>query len=174
MSLSRSLLSSALLVFVTTLHSAVAADEMADIQRMQASGQTQQALQRVEGLLARKPKDAGLRFLSGVLLAERQRTAEALEVFNRLSVDFPELPEPYNNAAALYAAMGDFDRAKTSLEHAVRANPAFSTAHENLGDVYAMLASLSYARALRIEPGSTGLQAKLALVRQLAPSSLPR
>ena len=72
-----------------TLHSTAAvADEMADIQRMQAAGQTQQALQRVEGLLARKPKDAALRFLNGVLLAERQRTTDALEVFNRLSVGF--------------------------------------------------------------------------------------
>lgn len=171
MSLSRSLLSSALLALMASSQAMAASDDLADVQRLQAAGQTQQALQRVEALLSRKPKDAALRFLNGVLLAEGRRHLEALEVFNRLSADFPELPEPYNNSAALYAAMGDFERAKSALEQAVRANPAFSTAHENLGDVYATLAGQSYSRALRIEPGNTALQGKLALVRQLAPSS---
>jgi Flp pilus assembly protein TadD len=159
---------SAWLALLAAAPGVVLADDAADVQRLQAAGQSEQALQRVDTLLVAKPKDPQLRFLRGVLLAERRRTAEALEVFRRLSEEFPELPEPYNNAAALYAAQGDYDQAKVALEHAVRANPSFATAHENLGDVLAMLASQSYARALQLDPRNTELGVKLALVRQLA------
>lgn len=144
-----------------------AADEIGDIQRLQSSGQTAAALQRVGQALASKPKDASLRFLQGVLLSESRRSAEAIEVFQRLTQDYPELAEPYNNLAALYASAGDYDRAKAALEQSLRANPGFATAHENLGDVLAMLASRSYARALQLDPQNTSAPAKLATVRQL-------
>jgi Flp pilus assembly protein TadD len=145
----------------------VGADELSDIQRLQSAGQTADALQRVERALAAKPKDVQLRFVRGVLLAESRRSADAIEMFERLTQDFPELPEPYNNLAALHAAAGDYERAKASLEQALRANPGFATAHENLGDVFAALASRSYARALQLDPHSATVPGKLALVRQL-------
>jgi len=145
----------------------VAADEVSEIQRLQSAGQTADALQRVERALAAKPKDVQFRFLRGVLLAESSRSADAIGVFEQLTQDFPELAEPYNNLAALYAAAGDYDRAKSSLEQALRANPGFATAHENLGDVLVALASRSYARALQLDPRSTTVPAKLTLVRQL-------
>jgi Flp pilus assembly protein TadD len=154
------------------------ADELAEVRRLQSAGQTAAALQRVDAALAAKPKDAQLRFVRGVLLGESGRSAEAIEVLQRLTQDYPELAEPYNNLAALYAAAGDLDRAKAALEQSLRANPAFATAHENLGDVLALLASRSYARALQLEPRNAGLPAKLATVRQmlapLASSAPPR
>ncbi len=143
------------------------ADEIAEVQRLQASGQTEAALQRVERALAAKPKDAQLRFLRGVLLAESRRPAEAIEVLQGLTQDYPELAEPYNNLAALYASAGELERAKAALEQSLRANPGFATAHENLGDVLVLLASRSYARALQLDPRNTTLPAKLATVRQL-------
>ena len=54
------------------------------------------------------------------------------------------------------------------LVQALRLNPLYAPAHENLGDVHALLAGQSYARALRLEPASPTLPRKLALVRQLA------
>jgi tetratricopeptide (TPR) repeat protein len=144
-----------------------AADEVTEIQRLQSAGQTADALQRTERALAAKPKDVQLRFVRGVLLAESRRSADAIAVFEQLTQDFPELAEPYNNLAALHAAAGDYDRAKASLEQALRANPGFATAHENLGDVFAALASRSYARALQLDPHSATVPGKLALVRQL-------
>jgi Flp pilus assembly protein TadD len=143
------------------------ADELGEVQRLQSFGQTAAALQRVERALAAQPKDPQMRFLHGVLLTESQRAADAVDVFQRLTQDYPELPEPYNNLAAIYAAAGDYDRAKVALEQSLRANPDFATAHENMGDVLAMLASRSYARALQLEPNSATVPAKLALVRQL-------
>lgn len=165
---SRPLLLSSSLALLLAFHVAASADDIDDVRRLQASGLIEQAMKQVDSLLARKPKDPQLRFLSGVLMAERKRSAEALAVFERLSEDFPELAEPYNNAAALHAALGDYDRAKVALEHAVRANPNFATAHENLGDVHVMLARQSYSRALQLEPRNAALGGKLALALQLA------
>lgn len=151
---------------------AARADELAEVQRLQAAGQTAAALQRVERAVAARPRDAQLRFVHGVLLAESGRNTEAIEVLQRLTQDYPELAEPYNNLAALYAAAGDLERAKAALEQSLRANPGFATAHENLGDVLALLASRSYARALQLDPRNAGLPAKLATVRQmLAPGA---
>lgn len=146
---------------------AVRADEAAEVQRLHAAGQTEQALQRAEKFLVSKPKDVQMRFLVGVMLAESRRPTEAAAVFDRLVEDFPELPEPYNNLATLKAAAGDYDGAKSSLDQALRANPAMATAHENMGDVQVMLAMRSYARALQLEPNNPTVPAKLALVRQL-------
>ena len=155
------------LAALLVLAAPASADEFAEVQRLQSSGQAAAALQRAERALAATPKDPPMRFLQGVLLAESHRTAEAVDVFQRLTQDYPELAEPYNNLAAIHAAAGDYDRAKASLEQSLRANPGFATAHENLGDVLAMLASRSYARALQLEPNSASVPAKLALVRQL-------
>ena len=151
------------------------ADEAAELRRLHAAGQTAEALQRAEKYLATQPKDAAMRFLVGVMLAETQRGSEAREVFERLVEDYPELPEPHNNLAALKAAAGDYEGAKASLDEALRANPSMAAAHENLGDVQVMLAMRSYARALQLEPNSASVPAKLALVRQLlqAPARAP-
>jgi tetratricopeptide (TPR) repeat protein len=143
------------------------ADDLAEAQRLQAAGQTAAALQRVERALLDKPKDAQLRFLRGLLLAESRRNAEAIEVLQGLTQDYPDLPEPYNNLAALYAAAGDPERARVALEQSLRANPDFATAHENLGDVLLMLASRSYARAAQIDPTNAAATSKLASVRRL-------
>ena len=52
----------------------------------------------------------------------------------------------------LYAAKGDYARAKESFEMALRDNPSYAVAHENLGDVLLHLAQQSYARALSLDP----------------------
>lgn len=150
------------------------AEELGDIQRLQSNGQTAAALQRTERALAAKPQDPQLRFMHGVLLAESHRDAEAIAQFELLTQQYPELAEPYNNLAALYASAGDYERAKSALEQALRANPGLATAQENLGDVYAMLASRAYARALQIDPNNAAAPAKLNTLRQmLAPRQMP-
>ncbi len=148
-------------------------DELGDVQRLQASGQSDAALQKANAFLATKPKDAPMRFIKGVILADGKRSAEAIDVFRQLTEDYPELPEPYNNLATLYAAKGDYDEARAELEHALRANPGFALAYENLGDVYAMLARRAYAKAGALEPNNTALPDKLALLRQLLATGQP-
>lgn len=162
------------LVVLLLAAAAVRADELKEIQRLHAAGQTADALERARKQVAASPKDAAMRFQMGVMLAETAQAAEAREVFERLVQDYPELPEPYNNLAALKAAAGDYEGAKASLDQALRANPSLATAHENLGDIQVMLALRSYARALQLDPTGAALPGKLALLRQLLQSAPPR
>ena len=164
------------LVFMAAFSSpvrAALADELNEVTRLHHAGQSDAALKRADAYLADKPKDAQMRFLKAVVLSDLGRRDEAIGILERLTGDYPELAEPFNNLAALYAASGDYGKARVALEQALRANPDYATAQENLGDIYAMLASQSYAQAMRLEPESTSLPSKLALVRQLGKPVAP-
>jgi Flp pilus assembly protein TadD len=143
------------------------ADEISDIGKLLKSGQLDQASQRVDAYLASKPRDAQGQFLKGLIQTEQNKTAEAIATFTRLTELYPELPEPYNNLAVLYAGQGQYEKARTALEMAIRTHPSYATAHENLGDVYAKLASQAYDKALQLDSNNPTAQTKLALVRDL-------
>ncbi|MDR9834156.1 YybH family protein [Herbaspirillum huttiense] len=143
------------------------ASEMSDINKLMRAGQYADALTKTDAVLAKHPRDAQLRFTKGLILAEQNRSAEAIAVFSKLTEDFPDLPEPYNNLAVLYAADGQYDKARAALDMAMRTNPTYATALENLGDVYAKLASQAYDKALQIDPGANVPQPKLTLLRSL-------
>jgi tetratricopeptide (TPR) repeat protein len=143
------------------------ADETSDVRRLQTEARHAAALARAEQALAAKPKDAQMRFLRAVSLAELHRASEAMAAFESLIQDHPELAEPYNNLAALHAARGEFDQARAALEQALRADPGYVVAHENLGDVYAALAARSWSEALRLAPDNRGVATKLTIAREL-------
>ncbi len=143
-------------------------DELQEANSLLKAGQHAQALERVNKALAAKPRDPQARFLKGVILTEQGNTKEAIEIFTKLTQDFPELPEPYNNLAVIYAAQGQYDKARTALEQSIRTHPSYATAYENLGDVYAKLASQAYDKALQLDKTNTGAQNKLSLVREIA------
>ena len=143
------------------------ADEIQDISQLLKSGQQAQALERVNRYLATRPKDAQGRFLKGLILAEQNKTADAIDVFTKLSQDYPELPEPYNNVAVLYASQGQYEKARQALEMSIRTHPAYATAYENLGDLYSKLASQAYDKALQLDSSNTAAKTKLALMTEL-------
>jgi tetratricopeptide (TPR) repeat protein len=145
----------------------VHADELQDINRMIKQGQLPQSLERVDKYLAGKPGDAQGRFLKGLILTKMNRTDEAIQVFLKLTQDYPNLPEPYNNLAVLYASQGQYEKAEVALESAIRTNPSYATAHENLGDIYAKLASQAYNKALQLDASNAGAKTKLAMIDQL-------
>jgi tetratricopeptide (TPR) repeat protein len=130
-------------------------------------GKQAAALKKIDAAIAENPQDARARFLKGLILTEQNQTAAAIEVFTSLTRDYPELPEPYNNLAVLYAAQGQYDRARESLEMAIRTHPSYTVAHENLGDVYAKMASEAYDKALSLDRSNQTAQTKLALIREL-------
>lgn len=142
-------------------------DALQDISKQLKQGQHAQALEQVDKYLAGKPKDAQGRFLRGIILTEMNKPNEAIAVFTKLTEDYPELPEPYNNLAVIYAQQKQFDKAKQALEMAIRTHPSYATAHENLGDIYARLASQAYDKALQIDSSNSSAQNKLALIRDL-------
>jgi tetratricopeptide (TPR) repeat protein len=143
------------------------ADDLQDANKLFKQGLHAQAMEKVNAFLATKPKDAQARFLKGLIFAEQGSTADAITVFGSLTEDYPELPEPYNNLAVLYASQGQYEKAKNALEMAIRTHPSYATAHENLGDIYAKMASQAYDRALQLDKSNTSTQTKLALIREL-------
>jgi Flp pilus assembly protein TadD len=143
------------------------AQPLQDASRLLKQGQYPQALDQVDKVLAEKPKDAQGRFLKGIILTEMNRTPEAIAVFQKLTEDYPELPEPYNNLAVIYAQQKQYEKAKQALEMAIRTHPSYATAHENLGDIYARMASQAYDKALQIDSSNTSAQTKLSMIRDL-------
>ncbi|MFM2399104.1 MAG: hypothetical protein RL341_1261 [Pseudomonadota bacterium] len=144
-----------------------AAQDSDEVQRLLRAGNLTEALAKADAALAKTPKDAQLRFLKGLILTEQKKTTEAIAVFLKLTEDYPELPEPYNNLAVIYGQLGQYEKARAALEMAIRTHPSYATAHENLGDVYARLASQAYDKALQLDTSNTGAQVKLAMARDL-------
>lgn len=143
------------------------ADDYEDAARLLKQGNTAAALKKADAAIAANKNDARARFLKGLILTERNDTRAAIEVFTSLTRDYPELPEPYNNLAVLYAAQGQYERARESLEMAIRTHPSYAVAHENLGDVYAKMASEAYDKALSLDRSNQTAQTKLSLIREL-------
>ena len=143
------------------------ADDYGDVGQLVRSGKFSEAMTKADAFLASKPNDPQMRFLKGVILRNTGKQPEAILTFTKLTEDFPELPEPYNNLAVLYASQNEFDKARTALEMAIRTNPSYATAHENLGDVYARLASQAYNKALQLDGANAAVPPKLATIREV-------
>ncbi len=150
---------------------AARADALQDIHKLLKQGQQAQALEQVDKYLVGKTRDPQGRFLKGLILTEMNRPTEAIAVFQKLTEDYPELPEPYNNLAVIYAQQKQYEKAKLALEMAIRTHPSYATAHENLGDIYARLASQAYDKALQLDSSNTSAQTKLSMIRDLMGSS---
>ena len=147
--------------------SAAHANEYDDVNALLRQGKSNEALAKADTYIAGKPRDPQMRFLRGVILTEQNKQAEAIAAFTQLTQDFPELSEPYNNLAALYASQSKFDQARAALEQAIKLNPNYATAHENLGDVYARLAAQEYVRAQQFASTNASVAPKLVLIRQI-------
>ncbi|AKJ68496.1 hypothetical protein PATSB16_25500 [Pandoraea thiooxydans] len=141
----------------------------AAIGKLVDSRQYQAALPRIDAYLKKYPRDAQMRFTRGRVLTELGQREQAIAAFTALTQDFPELPEPYNNLAALYAQEGHYEQARAALEMAIRTNPNFAVAYANLGDVYAKLATQAYARANQLAP-SANVNAKIQALDHLLQS----
>ncbi|MFN4350022.1 MAG: tetratricopeptide repeat protein [Hylemonella sp.] len=146
------------------------ANDYSDVAQLLREGKLAEAQTRVDRHLAAQPRDPQMRLFKGVIQRESGRPADAITTFTRLSEDHPELPEPYNNLAVIHAAQGQYDKARIALEKALRTNPSYATAHENLADVYARLASQAYSKALQLDGAPQAGPARLALTRELSPA----
>ena len=150
-----------------SVSAAPAGDPLRNIKQLLGDAQYEKALPRLDSFLKENPEHAEARFLKGLALAEAGRSEDAQEVFLGLTEDYPELPEPHNNLAVLYAAKGDYAMARNSLIHAITKRPNYATAHENLGDIYARMAGIAYGKALELDADNQTARVKLAMVREL-------
>lgn len=148
------------------------ADEVGDVQALLAAGKSAEGLKKVDQLLLAKPSDPRLRLQRGIALSMLNRQAEAIGVFQKLIESHPELPGPYNNLAVLYGNQGDYEKARQALELAIRTNPSYATAFQNLGDVYARLAGQAYKKALALDKSDGTLPLKLSVVQNVFEASV--
>jgi len=105
--------------------------------------------------------------MKGLVLTRLDRYRDAEKVFIQLTADNPELPEPFNNLAVVYAAQGKYTEAEEALKNAINTHPSYATAHENLGDIYAKMASRAYNQALELDTSNKAAREKLSLVNEL-------
>lgn len=125
------------------------------IERLVANDRLPEALALVQKreaeLAARGPRGGGedlqLQFQHARLLARTGQVGEAVDRYTQMTVLYPELPEPWNNLAALQASQGNLEAAAASLNNALRANPNDQAARANLADVQLMMAQRSYRQA---------------------------
>ena len=146
----------ALLVFATLAATLVPADARCDEALDRAIALTtekrySEARAVLDSILERKPDSSHARLLHGILRTRAGRLNEAIEIFELLRDDDPDMPEPYNNLAVLYAVQGRLDDAREILLATLERQPS-AVAYANLGDVYANLARRAYDRAHELDP----------------------
>ncbi|TAL88179.1 MAG: tetratricopeptide repeat protein [Candidimonas sp.] len=126
------------------------------ISAMLNKGQNQAALNVIEKRQAQEQSgymigtDVQLMFLHARALAALGRTNEAIKIYNDMTTLYPELPEPWNNLAALYIKQGKLDMARDALRMALTANPKYPVAQANMGKVQLMLAHQSFDNAAQL------------------------
>ena len=132
------------------------------------------ALQEIDAYLQERPRDPQMRFWRARMFEMLQRKAEALQVYRQLSEEYPELPEVQNNLGVMLAADGQIDEAKRAFELALRNNPTYAIAHENLGDIFLHLAQRSYLNAQKHGAKSAELKAKMQALQPVLQLTLPK
>ena len=132
-----------------------------------SSGQWAAAQKLIDYQLKLQPADPQIRLMQSQIQTAQGQTALAIETLQALTQEFPELPEPYNNLAVLYATQQRFDEALTALTMAVRARPDYGLALENLGDVRIAMARQSYLQAQKMPLQGPYMGARLASKIQL-------
>ncbi len=135
-------------------------------QRKRKAGQAREALIDVEAALLILPRDPSLRFLRAVILQQSGNDQAALEGFEELTQDYPELAEPHNNAAVIYAKRQELDKARAALQRALLSSPNYAVAHENLGDIYIAMAARAYNAANRLPGRSPAVGNKLRVTTE--------
>ncbi|MEM5385321.1 tetratricopeptide repeat protein [Paraburkholderia phymatum] len=125
------------------------------------------ALAQLDARIAANPRDAQAKFKRATVLARLNRDDEAIAAFTELTQTYPELPEPYNNLAALYAKQGRYTEARAALETAVKASPGYGLAYENLGDLYLRMADQAYRRAQSLGSGNGTTNQRIADIEKI-------
>ncbi|MGB0723006.1 MAG: tetratricopeptide repeat protein [Gammaproteobacteria bacterium] len=124
-------------------------------------GDLKPALEIVESVLKGQPDDIGARLLKGVILAQMGQLGDATRIFQSITDDRPDLPQPFNNLAAIQASQGRYDQALATLHKVLTLHPGYAIGHENLGDLHSSLAQRSYQNAANITGLSPRLRAKM-------------
>lgn len=158
-----------LMAFCTlwTLSPGVRADMYTEVDAWLQRQQWDKAQALAEARLKTAPTDPQMRLLQSRIQTGMGQHQAAMDTLRSLTESFPELPEPYNNLAALLVRENRLDEAQLALQAAIRARPDYALALENLGDLHLAMAVQAYNQALTVTPSQLRLQNKKLTTEQL-------
>lgn len=119
----------------------------ADIEKLVKAGKYPEAIDLINSRLKKTPQNVQLRFLKARLQIEMKQFDQAKKSLIIITQQFPELPEPYNNLAAIAANENKWIEARDYLELALKLRPSYTVASANLGEVYVRLGAKAYEDA---------------------------
>jgi len=118
-----------------------------DIEKLVKARKYQDAIDLINTRLKKTPRNVQLRYIKARLQLELRDFDGAKKTLIEITQQFPELPEPYNNLAAIVANQDKWIEARDYLELALKLRPSYSTAAANLGEVYVRLGAKAYEDA---------------------------
>ncbi|HEX3382356.1 MAG TPA: tetratricopeptide repeat protein [Paraburkholderia sp.] len=148
-------------------------DNTPEIDASIAQQNWQTALTQLDARIAANPRDAQAKFKRANVLVHLNRDDDAIAAFTELTQLYPELPEPYNNLATLFARQGRLTEARAALETATKVNPNYGLAYENLGDLYLRLADAAYRRAQGLGKASPRTAQRIADIQKVVSPATP-
>lgn len=120
-----------------------------DVERLIKARKYQDAINLISTQIQINPKNVQLRFVKARLQLEMRQWDAAKKTLTEITQQFPELPEPYNNLAALAANQGNWIEARDYLELALKLRPSYAIASANLGEIYIRLGAEAYTNAAK-------------------------
>ena len=155
------------IIFLIAANISIAQNNTEEIKHLLKNGNYNKAETIIGGSIENSLNNPEILFYKGIIETNLGKTNQAIDTFRDLTERFPELPEPFNNLAVLYAEKGQFRLAKEILEQAIKTNPSYLTAHINLGDIFTKMASEAYNKALEIDKSNNIAITKLSMITQL-------
>ena len=110
---------------------------------------TDEALKAIELESKKNPRNIQILFVRTRILIEQGQLESARQALLTFIDKYPEVPEPYNNLAVLYASVGKLEQARDYLELCVKLAPNYAIALQNLGDIYTLIAANYYDKAFK-------------------------
>jgi tetratricopeptide (TPR) repeat protein len=120
-----------------------------DVERLVKARQFQEAVNLINTKLKTNPQNVQIRFVKARLQIEMRKFDDAKKTLIEITQQFPELPEPYNNLAAMAANQGNWIEARDYLELALKLRPTYAIAAANLGEIYIRLGAQAYENAAK-------------------------
>lgn len=99
------------------------------VESLLTGGRNAEALALADAGLEQNSTNLKLRFMRTVALERLDRVDEAISELRRMTADFPEVPEPYNNLAVILAQKGELDEAEGYLKKVLSISPDLSLIH---------------------------------------------
>jgi tetratricopeptide (TPR) repeat protein len=120
-----------------------------DIEKLVKAKKYPEAIESIDKRLKKTPGNVQLRYVKARMQIEMRQWDAAKKTLVEITQQFPELPEPYNNLAALAANQGNWIEARDYLELALKLRPSYTVASANLGEVYIRLGAQAYDNAAK-------------------------